>query len=118
MVLNATFNNISAISWRSVLLVKEIGSIQAKPPIGPKLLTNLISHNVVSSISRYGGVRTQQLWWWQELIARVVVNIIPYDHDHDTPYIIYVGEYYFAHLYSYLSWYEIYRKPIKSLPFQ
>ena len=25
MVLNATFNNISAISWRSVLLVKETG---------------------------------------------------------------------------------------------
>jgi len=24
-VLNATFNNISAISWRSVLLVKETG---------------------------------------------------------------------------------------------
>jgi len=25
MVFNATFNNISAISWRSVLLVKDIG---------------------------------------------------------------------------------------------
>ena len=25
MVLHATFNNISAISWRSVLLVKETG---------------------------------------------------------------------------------------------
>jgi hypothetical protein len=25
MVFNATFNNISAISWRSVLLVEEIG---------------------------------------------------------------------------------------------
>jgi len=25
MVLNATFNNISVISWRSVLLVEEIG---------------------------------------------------------------------------------------------
>jgi hypothetical protein len=25
MLLNATFNNISAISWRSVLLVKETG---------------------------------------------------------------------------------------------
>jgi len=25
MVFNATFNNISVISWRSVLLVKEIG---------------------------------------------------------------------------------------------
>jgi len=25
MMLNATFNNISVISWRSVLLVEEIG---------------------------------------------------------------------------------------------
>jgi hypothetical protein len=25
MVFNATFNNISAISWRSILLVEEIG---------------------------------------------------------------------------------------------
>jgi hypothetical protein len=32
-VLNATFNNISAISWRSVLLVKETG--------GPEKNTNL-----------------------------------------------------------------------------
>ena len=31
MVLNATFNNISAISWRSDLLVKETQSIRRKP---------------------------------------------------------------------------------------
>jgi hypothetical protein len=44
MVFNATFNNISAISWRSVLLVEEIGV----PSTCRKSLTNL-SHNVVSS---------------------------------------------------------------------
>jgi len=27
MVLNATFNNISVISWRSVLLVEETGGL-------------------------------------------------------------------------------------------
>jgi hypothetical protein len=42
MVFNATFNNISAISWRSVLLVEEIGV----PSTCRKSLTNL-SHNVV-----------------------------------------------------------------------
>jgi len=39
MVFNATFNNISAISWRSVLLVKENGySARRKPPTCHKLL--------------------------------------------------------------------------------
>ena len=32
MVFNATFNNISVISWQSVLLVEEIGSNRRKPP--------------------------------------------------------------------------------------
>ena len=32
MVFNATFNNISAISWRSVLLVEETGVPGKKPP--------------------------------------------------------------------------------------
>ena len=30
MVFNATFNNISVISWRSVLLVEEIGELEKK----------------------------------------------------------------------------------------
>jgi hypothetical protein len=33
MVYNATFNNISAISWRSVLLVEEIGVPREKTTI-------------------------------------------------------------------------------------
>ena len=32
MVFNTTFNNISAISWQSVLLVEKIGSTRRKPP--------------------------------------------------------------------------------------
>jgi hypothetical protein len=43
MVFNATFNNISVISWWSVLLVEETGI-----PGGKKSLKTL-SHNVVSS---------------------------------------------------------------------
>ena len=32
VVFNATFNNISVLSWQSVLLVEETGGSQRKPP--------------------------------------------------------------------------------------
>ena len=41
-VIVATFNNISAISWRSVLLVEEI-EYPEKTPTCPKSLTNFIT---------------------------------------------------------------------------
>jgi hypothetical protein len=48
MVLNATFNNISVISWRSVLLVKETGvPKENNRPVASYWQTLL--HNVVSS---------------------------------------------------------------------
>jgi hypothetical protein len=48
MVLNATFNNISVISWRSVLLVKETGVPEENNrPVTSYWQTLL--HNVVSS---------------------------------------------------------------------
>jgi len=42
MVFNATFNNISVISWQSVLLMEEIG-VQRKPHTCRKSLTNFIT---------------------------------------------------------------------------
>jgi len=42
MVFNATFNNISVISLRSVLLVEETGT-QRKPPTCRKSLANVIT---------------------------------------------------------------------------
>jgi hypothetical protein len=46
MVFNATFNNISVISWRSVLLVEETGGSGENPqPVASHLQT--LSHNVV-----------------------------------------------------------------------
>ena len=45
MVFNATFNNISAISWLSVLLVGETEVLGEKPPTCHKSL----SHSDVSS---------------------------------------------------------------------
>ena len=43
MVFNTTFNNISVISWRSVLLMEETGVPRKKPPTCRKLLTNFFS---------------------------------------------------------------------------
>jgi hypothetical protein len=53
--LNAIFNNISVISWPSVLLVEEIGSAQRKLPTCHK---HIISHNVVSSTPHLSGIQT------------------------------------------------------------
>jgi len=43
MVFNTTFNNMSVISWRSVLLVEETGVPGQKPPTRRKWLTNFIT---------------------------------------------------------------------------
>jgi hypothetical protein len=51
MLLNATFNNISVISWRTALLVEETGVPGKKT----------LSHNVVSSKHRLNGIRTHNV---------------------------------------------------------
>ena len=57
MVFNATFNNISVISWRSVLLVEEtrVPGENLRPVAGH---WQTLSHNVVSSIPRLVVIRT------------------------------------------------------------
>jgi hypothetical protein len=49
MVFNATFNNISVISWRLVLLVEEIGSAWRKPPTCRKSLYHILYKNKKSA---------------------------------------------------------------------
>jgi hypothetical protein len=57
MVFNATFNNISAISWQSVLLVEETGMHGKNHwPVASHWQT--LTHNIVSSTSRPSGIRT------------------------------------------------------------
>jgi hypothetical protein len=57
MVFNATFNNISVISWQSVLLVEETGvSRENDQPDASHWQT--LSHNVVSSSLRLIEIRT------------------------------------------------------------
>jgi len=43
LVFNATFNNISVISWRLVLLVEETVKTRRKPPTCRKSLTNFFT---------------------------------------------------------------------------
>ena len=44
MVFNTTFNNISAISWRSVLLVEETGVPGEKKTTDPSQVTDTFCH--------------------------------------------------------------------------
>ena len=48
MVFNTTFNNISVISWQSVLLVEETG-VQQKTTDMLQVTDKTLSHNVVWS---------------------------------------------------------------------
>ena len=57
MVFKTTFNNISAISWQSVLLVEETGvSGENHRPVASHRQT--LSHNVLSSTPSLSGIRT------------------------------------------------------------
>jgi len=61
-VLNATFNNILVISWRSVLMIentRELG--ENEQPAASNRQT--LSHNVVSSTPRYEGDSNAQHQW-------------------------------------------------------
>jgi hypothetical protein len=60
MVFNATFNNISAISWQSVLLVEDTGVPgENHRPTASHWQT--LSHNVVSSTPRHERDSNSQL---------------------------------------------------------
>ena len=63
MVFNATFNNISVISWRSVLLVEETGVPgENHRPVASHWQTLL--HNVVSSTPRLSEIWTHIFRHW------------------------------------------------------
>ena len=70
MVLNATFNNISVILWRSVLLVEETGG-PGETHRPAKCHWKTLSHNVVSSTEIIvipttirSRPRRPHLWWY------------------------------------------------------
>jgi hypothetical protein len=60
MVLNTTFNNISVISWRWVLLVEETGVPgENHRPVASHW--QILSHNVVSCTPHLSGIRTRNV---------------------------------------------------------
>ena len=56
MVFNATFNNISVILWRSVLLVEETRSTQRKPHLSQ--VTDKLYHMMLYRAHHLSGIRT------------------------------------------------------------
>jgi len=73
IVFSATFNNISAISYQSVLLVEETGVHgENHRPVASHWQTS--SHKVVSSTPCHEWGSNSQLKWWWALIAQVVLN--------------------------------------------
>ena len=74
-VFNATFNNISALSWRSALLAEETGA-PWKNHRSVARHWQTLSHSVVLSTPCHEWDSNSQLWWWYGLIAKVVVNSV------------------------------------------
>jgi uncharacterized membrane protein len=60
VVFNATFNNISVLSWWSVLLVEETG-VPGENHWPAASHPQALSHNVVSSAPCLSGVRTHNV---------------------------------------------------------
>jgi len=68
MMLNATFNNISVISWRSILLLEESGvPIENHRPTASHWQT--LSHNDASSTPHHERDSNIQLYLWEALIC-------------------------------------------------
>jgi hypothetical protein len=66
MVFNSTFNNISVISWQSVLVVEETGVPgENHQHVGSHLQT--LSHNVVSNGVRNNNFSGDMHWMHREL---------------------------------------------------
>ena len=73
MVFNTTFNNISVISWQSVLLVEETG---------------VPEENVVSSTPRHERGSNSQLQLYWHCCKKVVVNPNPIKSRSQIKYVI------------------------------
>ena len=86
IMFSATFNNISIISWRSVLLLEKTGVPgENRWPAASHRQT--LSHNVVSSTPLLFGIRTYNFSGDKYWLHRQLYIQLPYNHDHDSPHI-------------------------------
>ena len=69
MVFNTTFNNISVISWQSVLLVVESGVPGENHWIAASHWQTLVSHNVVH-LNPDRDLNSQPQWWYERCDRR------------------------------------------------
>ena len=84
MVFNATFNNISVISWWSVLLVEETGVPgENHQPVASHRQT--LSHNIVSSTPCLNGIRIHNISGDRHGLCRQLFIQLRYNHDQDDP---------------------------------
>ena len=60
MIFNATFNNITVISWRPALLVEETGVPGEKKPTYHKSLTNFITQCCIEHTSHVRDTNSQR----------------------------------------------------------
>jgi hypothetical protein len=97
MVFNATFNNISVISWWSVLLVEEIGvPVENHRPVASHW--QILSHNVVSSTPRLNGfelatvvvIGTDYIGSWKSYYHAIMTTTDPSENERTILLIIYV----------------------------
>jgi hypothetical protein len=73
IVFKTSFNNMSVISCRSVLLVETI-RVPGENHWPVAYHWQTLSHNAVSDKPYHEWDSYSQLWWWEALIAQVVVN--------------------------------------------
>ena len=82
MVFSANFNNISAISWRSVLLVEKTWVPGEKHwPVASR--RQILSHNVASSTLRLSRIRTHNFSGDRRRLHGWLLIQLPYDYHHD-----------------------------------
>ena len=85
MVLNATFNNISVISWRSVLLVEEETRVPGKNHRPPASHWHTLSHNVILSTPHLSGIRTHNVSGDMHWLVSSCKSNYNTDHYHNGP---------------------------------